>query len=393
MKNTVRPIAIVVCNALDDLTRSERQISTDSPAASRKVFQMCKALAQSGVRPYVLSLGRGRADSSKFTFAGKACRVHGVSTVYAAFTHRKIWSELLSMIGLLGVLYRLNRNGDRAIIFYNRLPHYLFLLYTAALLGYRCLLDLEDGEMLKTNLIKKLFTRFVIYNFDHFCKDGALLACSALQKFTRIKPIYCYYGIVFERTFINAWPSSSVIFLMSGTLTEETGSHILIDAVRRIRISRPNWAEFVSFEVTGKGESLSEFEQLARESGFPKVRVHGRLNEVEYHKILGRCNVGLALKLVGGELADTTFPSKIMEFAGAGLLVLTTDISDVRKVLGDGARYVSRNDPELLIDHIADIAMDHSRAKQCAIQGYKAVRERNSPQRAGSGLKKFLFRI
>ena len=50
---------VVICNALDDATRIERGITTDSPAASRKVLQLCAALRQAGLTPVVLGPKEG----------------------------------------------------------------------------------------------------------------------------------------------------------------------------------------------------------------------------------------------------------------------------------------------------------------------------------------------
>jgi glycosyltransferase involved in cell wall biosynthesis len=387
----MRPIVVVVCNAIDDTTRLQRRIYTDSPAASRKVFQMCQALKLAGVRPYVLSLGRGRADGSGYGYEAKVCCVSGVPTVYAPFSHRRGWSELVSLFGLLKPLRRLARHQHRAIIFYNRLPAYLPVLREASRLGYRIFLDLEDGEVATGFSLKSNFAWLMPKLFDRYFTNGALLACSALGEMTSVRPIHCYYGTVISCKDVPRWQSDGIACLMSGTLTPATGATLLIDAIRLLRLRQPIWAVKLSFDISGKGESLAEFEQLAAEPGVPRVRVHGRTTDARYLEILRSCSIGLALKPVGGFLAQTTFPSKVVEFAGAGLLVLTTDISDVRNLLGDGARYLDRNDPELLIDLLAEILHDRSAAEQCSRRGRLAAEERCSPYRAGENLRSFLF--
>ena len=387
------PIVLVVCNALDDNTRLQRRINTDSPAASRKVFQMCQALRQAGVRPYVLSLGRGRPDNSGDVFSALVRRVHGIPTIYAPFSHRRGFSELLSLFGLLAPLRRLARFPQKAVIFYNRTPAYLPALHEAVRLGYRCYLDLEDGEV-GTNVysLKKRILNLATAQFDRLCKDGVLLACSALSSMTRIKPTYCYYGTAVGNTKAVRWKSPYVSCLMSGTLSLDTGAQLLIDAIRLLRQQQPTWATELRFVVTGKGSSLSALEQLVSEPGFPLVQVHGRTTDVRYTEILSDCDVGLALKPVGGALADTTFPSKVIEFASSRLLVLSTDISDVRQLLGEGARYLESNDPELLVRRLEEIVKDREEAASCAQLGNVAVERRCAPVRAGRELHNFLFR-
>lgn len=389
-----RLVVLIVCNALDDAIRQERRITTDSPAASRKVFMMAQALKQAGVHPVVLSLGRGRADDSGEAFAAKVCRVNGVPTIYAPFSHRRGVSELLSLFGLLKPLRRLARHPQRAVVFYNRVPAYLPLLCAASRLGYRRFLDLEDGEVATgRGALRRLLAKSLPALFDHQCRDGALLACSALEAMTTVRPVHCYYGTAISDVEMPSGqsPRDGLTCLMSGTLSRDTGAPLLIETIQRLRTSFPAWAAGLRFEITGKGESLPEFERLATEPGFPTVRVHGRTSDVRYLEILRSCEIGLALKPVGGALADTTFPSKVIEFAGAGLLVLSTDISDVRRLLGNGARYLERNDPELLIQRLSDIAIDRETATRCAQQGRRAAENHCGPQRAGADLRQFLF--
>lgn len=389
-----RPIVLVICNALDDATRVSRRINSDSPAASRKVFQMCQALRLAGVRPYVLSMGRGRVDGSGDAFEAKACRVAGIPTIYAPFSHRSGVSEMLSLFGLLLPLRRLARYPKRAVIFYNRMPAYIFALLESYRLGYISFLDLEDGEVrggMRIFDFKKRLAFLGVGIFDRYCTNGALLACSALAMMTTIRPVYCYYGTAVGEPSVARWLSPRISCLMSGTLAPDTGAPMLIEAIRSLRTNSPDWACELSFEITGKGDSLADFERLAVEPGLPRVRVHGRTSDARYREILCGCEIGLALKPVGGGLADTTFPSKVIEFAGSGLLVLSTDISDVRLLLGDGARYLESNDPELLIKRLYEIVIDREASIRCARQGLLAAKSHCAPQRAGESLRQFLF--
>jgi hypothetical protein len=369
----------------------ERRITTDSPAASRKVFLMAQALRLAGVRPVVLSLGRGRADGSGDAFTARVCRVGGVPTIYAPFSHRRGLSELLSLFGLLGPLRRLAGHSRRAVIFYNRMPAYLPLLRAASRLGYRSFLDLEDGEVIAGRSLKERLARIVQAQFDRHCRDGALLACSALEAMTTVRPVHCYYGTAVGDVDVPRWETDRITCLMSGTLAPDTGAPLLIEAIRLLRAHKPDWAAGLGFEVTGKGESMDAFVQLATEPGLPRVRVHGRTSDARYLEILRGCEIGLALKPVGGTLADTTFPSKVIEFASSGLLVLSTDISDVRRLLGDGARYLESNDPELLIERLAAIASDREAAARCARQARQETVHLCAPPHAGEDLRRFFF--
>ncbi|MEM7633297.1 MAG: glycosyl transferase group 1, partial [Pseudomonadota bacterium] len=84
-------------------------------------------------------------------------------------------------------------------------------------------------------------------------------------------------------------------------------------------------------------------------------------------------------------------PSKVTEMAAAGMLVLSTDISDVRKVLGDGARYLERDDAALLVERLAEIVTRRTAASESAASGTSSIADICAPQRAGKLLADFLF--
>ena len=354
---------------------------------------LCRALRLAGVRPYVLSLGRGKANGSWLYFRASVRREHGIPVVYAPFCHLPVLSELLSLGAPVWSVLRLARSRPKAVVFYNRLPAYVPALFAASLAGFKNVLDLEDGEVLGAGQagVKRVIGRAVTWVYDRLCRGGALLACSALATMTRARPVHCYYGTAEDSGAAGRLASAQVTVLMSGTLMKDTGADLLLDAIRTIRKQAPVWAQLLRFEVTGMGPSLNDFSALVDPLAVPEVVVHGRTTDAEYRQILSRCDVGLALKPLHGPLADTTFPSKVIEFASAGLLVLTTDISDVREVLGPGGLYLTRNDSQDLVDLLMHVVENRAEAATCAEAGRRTVSQRCSPTLAGRAVAEFIF--
>ena len=384
---------LIICNALDDVTRQHRGITTDSPAASRKIFMLCQSLRLVGVRPYIISLGRGRSGGSTDFFPSVVRRIGGVPVFYAPFSRIPFISELVSLISPLGIIFKLRRGNSKAVIFYNRMTAYLLVLLATSVLGYRKVLDLEDGDVPASGQRRSgVIARIVSGLFDRLCRNGALLACSALAESTTARPVLCYYGTAVGRPSNKKLCSECVTILMGGTLCLDTGAQLLIDSIRKLRHDAPPWAAQLRFDVTGTGPSLAGLSELAAGSDYPEVTVYGRTTNKQYHEVLKRSDVGLALKLNNGPLANTTFPSKVIEYADAGLLVLTTDISDVRQVLGTtGALYLTRDEPQALIDLLEKIVKDRLMAQQCAQSGSLNVWTLCSPQSSGLSVAKFIF--
>lgn len=334
----------VLCNALDDFTRKQRGIYTDSPAASKKVIELCKAIQGKGSRCFIISLGRGKAGGPARFFPSSIQKIDCVPIIYVPFSTIPVFSELVSLFAPLAIIFRFRSKILKTIIFYNPMSAYIPALIFSAALGFRGILDLEDGHV--PVIQRKFFSSirvFVERLFDYFCKGGALLACDALAKFTSLRPTLTYYGAVSanQNCNNNRFKNAPVRFMFAGTLERETGAELLIETIKAIRITRASWAHKAIIEITGKGSSLDGFNLLASHNEFPKVVVHGRTTNVEYQEILNQVDVGFSLKLPDGPYANTTFPSKVMEFAANKVLVITTDISDVKKVLGnDGALYL-----------------------------------------------------
>jgi glycosyltransferase involved in cell wall biosynthesis len=388
----MRPHVVVVCNALEDFTRQRRGINTDSPAASRKIFLLCEALRLAGVRPYVLSLGRGRAGGAAKYFPSAIKRVSGVPVFYAPFFTFPILSELVSLFGPLWFIYRIRKSQPKAAIFYNRMLAYVPVLILTHILGFKNILDLEDGEI-SSNPNKPLaaYSRWLKSLFDKLCSSGALVACSALSACTEVRRTLCYYGTAVGYACETRWKSKKISVLMGGSLSIETGAGLLIDCIRLMRkVDLPNF-KLLRFEVTGGGPCLEDFINLAAESGFPEVVVHGRTTDVQYRDILRRCDVGLALKLNSGPLANTTFPSKVIEFAAVGMLVVTTDISDVRKVIGEGAYYLEQDEPGKLAEILGHVVQQREHAEKCAASSMQNVMRTCAPKSSGQIVAEFIF--
>jgi len=389
-----QPAFIFVCNALDDHTRRERNIVTDSPAASRKILLTASALSMCGVRSFVISFGRGRADGSLRWHRSCVKRVNGVIYLYAPFCNIPILSEIVSVFGVLPLIARLRLGNDAVLLFYNRLTAYIPTITWSNVLGYRCFLDLEDGEVEGKNTgskVSKFSLRLKRTFFDFFCHHGSLVACNELKGHTGIRPAASYYGTIEHLFRETHFDSSTVTCLMSGSLSEDTGALVLIEAIRLLRTEGDNRAGKLRFEICGKGDRHEDFVDIAGFEAGVDVVVHERLTDIEYARLVARCDVGLALKTVNGPLANTTFPSKVIEFACNGLLILSTDISDVRVLFGNGARYLLVSDPSLLRDELLAVVDDIASARSSAIAGQQRIQEKCCPESTGPWLKKFFY--
>lgn len=386
---------VYLCNAIDDETRSNRNISSDSPAATHKVLQVSSALGASGCRVIVLSLGRGRQRGSWQFHRANVRRVSGNVIVFAPYLDAPLLTHVVSMLSLVPLVWRMcrNRTDSIALLAYNRLAYYLPALELANIMGYRMFLDLEDGDVSTMLGFKGGLISAVGRRINRLCKHGALLAASSLATQYPGTRTLCCYGVADSESMPRDW-SGRVRVLLGGSLERNTGVGLFVDAIRLMRQSNDARLAGLEFFVTGQGTMAPELEKLAQENAFPKVNFLRRVTRTEYRELLEKSNVGLCLKLASSEIGHTTFPSKVIEIATSGMLLLTTNVSDVPVLLAnDEAMYLPDERPESLANALLWILENRDQSEDMALRGTARVFSKCSKGAVGRDLKKFLFNL
>ena len=293
---------IFLCNALEDSTRLERNISTDSPACSRKIFLMSQALKAAGNNVLILSMGRGQALGINRYHKGKIKFLNSIPIVYAPFSELKLVSEIVSLFSLPYLLFRLRRyRGTTSVVFWNRTSAYIPSLFMSFMLGYSRFLDLEDGELPVLNWTLYnlyIFLKRAIYN--RFCSSGAIISCLALASSLSSNNFFCYYGVSKNVLKPKKFDShGKMLLLMGGTVSNDTGAQTLYNAIKLLRELDESWVVRLEFLITGKGDCIQLFEHFVDSEVAPSVKVLGRLTDLEYDDLLVSAHVGLALKQIG----------------------------------------------------------------------------------------------
>jgi hypothetical protein len=103
-------------------------------------------------------------------------------------------------------------------------------------------------------------------------------------------------------------------------------------------------------------------------------------------------HVGLSLRLAGYEMGATTLPSKAVEHALHGLLVLTTRASDVPMLFGKEALYLEEESAQALASLLASLPGLRESLRNTAIRGRKRVLNACAPEVVGQGIRRLLIR-
>jgi glycosyltransferase involved in cell wall biosynthesis len=102
--------------------------------------------------------------------------------------------------------------------------------------------------------------------------------------------------------------------VFGGQLTAGRGLDTLLEAAALLE------ADDIPLDlvIAGDGPARSRVEETAR--GLRRVRVTGQLPRTEYRRLLSAAHIGIAITVAG--VSPPTFPSKIVEYAGAALWIV-----------------------------------------------------------------------
>lgn len=382
-------------NAVSDGLRADRGIVTDSPAATRKMIGLCRALRAVGVRASIVSMGRGGGTRSGRVYRGYVARIGGVPIIYGPVWDVPILSQIVSALWMGLCAARMALRDRRGVhLMYNQMSAYLLALVSLKLLRAKTFADIEDGPVAGnapaySRPLGTLSPRL----FAYFVSGGALLATSALANGTTVRPVKTYFGAIPTKSAVageKEYADGPLRVLFAGYLNEDTGLTILSGAIALMQDSHDPLFENLVIETVGMGPGHEVLRSFRRDS-FPRVHVLGRLDAAGYAAVLARAHIGLSLKPVGGEVAESTFPSKTIEYAENGLSLIATDIGDVRSLFGDAAVYVESNDPTELVRHLRAALLNRQSTIAIAARANRLVYDRLSYAAAGHALEQFFF--
>lgn len=384
---------VYLCHVVDERTKSERAISSDSPAAANKVVGICNALRSVNVRCTILSSGRGRQNGSGTCHSPVTGRHRGVTSVNARFLHLPFLTHFVTMLSLAALIVVLLRKYPGArVLAYNRSYHYLVALVIARFMGAVVFLDLEDGYINQTKgilrYLKNSVTRII---FDFLCPGGSLLASSALRnQVGESRTLVCYGVASGQCVPLQDWSSAKIRILFGGTLIEEVGPQLLLDALEILLTTRSSINSEMEVIVTGKGPWESHFSDFAQKN--PELLTFCKnLTYSSYGEVLRKCHVGLSLRLAEFEMGMTTFPSKVLEYACNGLLIVSTRSSDVPLLMGQAAIYLEKETAGALAELLAFILDGRGNLQALAKIGHARVLDQCNQISVGSVVSEFLF--
>lgn len=378
-----------ISNVFDENVKQHRSIRGDSPAASGKVIRLCRAVRQQGGEAIVISLGRGRQRGSWKWYPSVIQNSEGVPIIYAAYFDAPILTHIVSIFSLFFILFKKTRR-DSVLIFYNFLAYYIPTLIVNRLMGRRCILDIEDGCRNDEITFKGRLNFFLLKLHNLFCNGGVMLASSSLIDQTSLRPAIVCYGVIPIVQCHKNWHTSKIQVLFGGALLKETGAELFLNTLNLLAKNHPDIISKLKIVVTGFGKMSVDIREKAitQYKGFVEFR--GSVSDMEYVSLLHKSHVGLCLKLPDMSMGSTTFPSKVVEMAAFGLLIVSTKVSDVPLLFSENSGVLlEKASPEDLASVLSNIVESPEKYRKIALQGQKQITSLLSHQKVGSALKNF----
>lgn len=362
-------------------------------AASQKVAGMAAGVRSQARKTFIVSSPIVTASRTQKLFKGFACREGRVACAYLPSISIRGLNRLFSAFVYLWFAWR-EMKSDDSVVLYNYFPEYILVAAWLRLRNgrERVVIDLEDGPRTDENDLRGFSNRLSFRILTRLCSKKTIVVSRQLATVLGLNDVCVVNGVSADVKLRARAFRQPVMFLYGGSIQLETGLQLFAEAVRLFAAEHRELAGQVHFVVTGFG-GTETLNALAQEVGLAGVVVSVRqdIGPDEYRRVLAEADVGMSLRIPGDQINGTTFPSKVIELASHGLLLLTTEVSDIALLFDQHtAAILPQATPRVLSDSIAAIVRDPERYAQVAAAGQQVIAALCSRGSVGRRLVEFL---
>ena len=368
--------------------------SFSAGAATGKVLGLCAALRSTGEMPVVVSaLIPWRSRDGGCT---RHMRTEGIGYAKIFSLGQGVLRRLIAGGAYLLYAIRYIRCGD-TVILYNYFPDYIPAAVFLRLMGRPAILDIEDAPNPAQIGLWQYVNAACFRVMLRLCANRYLTASHLIGDKSHLKCFLPVYGVAdaFQGAGSDQLRFQGArirVLFGGGSIRPETGSDLFLAAVRELARSYSDAP--IDFLITGQFPTL-QIAQLERDvKACSSIRIfpNANLSRTAYYKMVQAADAGLCLKHANTTLGQTTFPSKVIEFAAVGLLVCSTRVSDVPRIFDtESAVLLDTESPMELALALVDMAADRQRAAARARAGQHVVMSRFSKNKVGPMVSDFIY--
>lgn len=307
-----------------------------SPAGTKKKKDMLEVISSIG-HVSVLSVTAGFRGEKRFGgyYAGNIeFGTKSINVEIMPWIKFPLLSIFINQIPIIYKLFRLRLSGTRYIVLYNTTPEVFFpALVVRTLMGFKVILQLEDGPNPNTNILRRLIES-VFFGTAKKTADAIIANSTSFEASKSAVPTMIFRGnFVQYSSTINHHKVERDRFkiIMSGSLDVVRGimliSNLLKNTTNKKMVER---CEFVLFgKITDRlNKGLSDAIAIYRSrGGFAEFR--GFLDRKELESEYDTADIFLSLQDPSHPFSKYSFPSKIMEYSSYRKPIVSTAVSDL----------------------------------------------------------------
>lgn len=388
------------CMFGSDKYDNSHKVQSYSGAAKNKVFGIVSALISSGQMTWIVSLPTVRSKTRRSLFLNfKKFKDLNVPCLFLPSSNNSVCRKILGLIGFMYFSIVHVKSSDKVIL-YNHNVEYILALIFLRLKGVQVFHDVEDvpsNEDTGFRGVINYISFFIVYRLTKSQKIVASKEIAARLGAVEYLPVYGVCSLVPPKNIAKSgFPSTTTLrILYSGTLKKTTGADILQDCINKLSKVKHCGDINLCFVICGLDVEKKFINyQLPLTNSWLTIESHPYLSETEYISVAKSCDVGLSLRLPSAAISQTTFPSKVIEYAALGLALISTDVSDVSKIFAkDEVFLLSDGTSDELMEIILKIVKDPGMIDVVSCAAQDRVLRLCSSDSVGEALRKFLNNV
>jgi glycosyltransferase involved in cell wall biosynthesis len=364
-------------------------------AAARKMVSVGHALRSVGHQAVIVSLPFVGTKSKKPGYGPVITSEGGMPIVFLATLRSKYLRKISAPFLLAVYAWRCVERHDNVIV-YNHAVEYILALFVMRAKGVRVVQDIEDvptdGEggvkgflnHISFAVTSKLTERRKMVVADHVARGIGLDDFVVVRGVASLETEQTFQPN--EQKWDNLRAGRALKLHFGGTLIAETGVDLFCSTVEFLANESDRLGMPVIFSVTGVGEIDKIRDLQARIHGTAKidVEIYPELNKADYLALIDSCHASLSLKRPGSEMANTTFPSKVIEITSSGLALVSTRLGDVAEIFDtQSAFFLNGYEARNLGDVIIKMAANPELVEMTASAGMERCNAAFSPENVG----------
>ncbi len=364
-------------------------------AATNKVLSVVAALRSIDCPAYAISLPVLRRSPKIRFVRAKLLRESKRPIIFLPVVSNPILRRLLGTVCFAGFCCFHLKPHDKVLL-YNYSPEYLLAVLILKLRGNPAIIDIEDAPHNKTTNLREKINQYIYRVSLALCQNRYITVSIQVAKDFKLNPFCVIYGAVNELYSQNINLSNeenTFRVLYGGTICDDTGLQLFCDTVDFLSKSTIQSNLDLVFVVTGFGGE-EQIKKLQSHIGTSQIRIEQKSNLTfnEYQVVFRSCRAALCLKIPDSEIGVTTFPSKVVEITSAGLLLISTKVSDIPILFDDeNAILLDKATPKKLCEAILWALENQEECKNRSIRGQSRAIELFAENHVGNKIWDFIF--